>query len=195
MRGAELAAGLLSLPASAVGSEKQIRPFVGVTFGGGTTFVDLEDAAGKANVIVGVNAALLGEIVGVEIDAATAPGFFQSGDVHLVLSSRVTTVTGNVVVAAPHRLTEYRLRPYFVGGVGMMRVHITDYFQVLEVAQTMPVLDLGGGASGFITDRIGVCWDVRRFSSLGGSGQKSGVTVEGQQLSFWRASMALVFRY
>lgn len=190
-----LAAGLLALPSPAVGAEKQIRPFVSLTFGGGTTFVDLEGAVGKPKVAVGVNAALLGEIVGVELDAATSPGFFESGDLHLVLASRVTTVTGNVVLAAPHRLTEYRLRPYFVGGLGVMTVHITDYFGILTVAQTMPTLDVGGGAIGFITNRIGICWDLRRFTSLGGSGQKSGVTVEGQQLSFWRASMALVVRY
>jgi hypothetical protein len=187
--------GLLALPSSAVGAEKQIRPFVAVTFGGGTTFVDLEGAVGKPNVAIGVNAVLLGEIVGVEVDAATAPGFFQSGDLHLVLGSRVTTVTGNVVVAAPHRLTEYRLRPYFVGGVGVMTVRITDYFDVLTVAQTMPTLDLGGGAIGFITNRIGICWDVRRFTSLGGSDQERGVSLGGEHLSYWRASMALVIRY
>ena len=190
-----LTVGLLSLPSPAVGAEKQIRPFVGVTLGGGTTFIDLEGAAGKPNVAIGVNAALLGEIVGVEVDLADAPGFFQSGDLHLVLGSRVTTVTGNVVVAAPHRLTEYRLRPYFVGGVGVMNVSITDYFGVLAVAKTMPALDLGGGAIGFVTNRIGICWDVRRFTSLGGSDQERGVSFGGEHLSFWRASMAVVIRY
>ena len=187
--------GLLLLPSHALAADKQIRPFVGVTFGGGTTFVDLEDASGKANLVVGVNAALLGEIVGVELDLADAPGFFQSGGRHLVLSSRVATVTGNVVVAVPRRLTEYALRPYFVGGVGVMNVRIADYFGVLEVTKTMPALDVGGGAIGFLTNRIGVCWDVRRFASLAGSAQERGVSFGEEQISFWRASMALVVRY
>jgi hypothetical protein len=190
-----LTVGLLSLPSPAVGGEKQVRPFVGVTFAGGTTFVDVENAVGKPHLTIGVSAAWLGEIVGVEVDVADAPGFFQSGDLHLVLGSRVTTATGNVVVAAPHRLTEYRVRPYFVGGLGVMRVNITHDFDVLAVAETKPALDLGAGAIAFVTNQVGMCFDIRRFTSLAGSGQERGVSLGGEQLSFWRASMALVIRY
>jgi len=103
-------------------AERQIRPFVGVTFGGGTTLLDPERASGKANPAIGVSALIISEIFGVEADLAHAPGFFQSGDSTLVLSSSVTTLTGNVMVAAPHHLTEYALRPYLVGGAGLMRV-------------------------------------------------------------------------
>src|SRR4051794_16653728 len=107
---------------AATAAEKQIRPFIGVTFGGGTTLLDPEKASGKAKPAIGVSAVVLGEIFGVEADVAHAPGFFQSGDSRLVLSSSITTITGNLMVAAPHRLTEYALRPYLVGGAGMMRV-------------------------------------------------------------------------
>jgi len=191
---AVLAVVLLS-PARAIAADKQIRPFVGATFGGGTTFVDLENAAGKPNLVIGVTAVMLGEVVGLDLDLAHAPGFFQSGDRHLVLASGVTTLTGNVVLAAPGRKTEYALRPYFVAGVGLMHVHIDDYFGVLRVAKTMPAIDLGGGALGFITNQIGVCWDVRHFTSLKGTTQEQGLSLGGEQLSFWRASMALAIRY
>ena len=80
-----------------------------------TTFVDPEDAIGKPNPAIGVSAVFLGELFGAEVDVADAPGFFETGDKHLVLHSRVTTISGNVIVAAPHRLTEYWLRPYLVG--------------------------------------------------------------------------------
>ena len=189
-----LAVCLLLWPSSARAAEKQIRPLIAVTFAGGTTFVDLENAVARPHLVVGVNAAVLGEIVGVEVDVANAPGFFQSGASHLVLISRVTTATGNIVIAVPRRLTEYGLRPYFVGGVGVMHVRIADYFGVLEVAKTMPAIDLGGGAIGFVTNRIGVCWDVRRFTSLAGA-EERGVSFGSEKLSFWRASMALVIRY
>jgi hypothetical protein len=179
--------------ASAHAAEKQIQPFIAVSFGGGTTFVDLEQAAGQPNVVFGVRALLLGEILGVELDVGEAPGFFQSGDTHLVLHSRVGTITGNMVVAAPHRLTEYTLRPFFVAGGGLMRARAEDFFGALPVSDTLPALDLGGGVSGFITDKVGICWDVRYFRSLGGNDQ--GGASFGQQLSFWRASMALAVRY
>jgi hypothetical protein len=190
-----LALPLFSLPSRAIAAERQIRPLVGVTFGGSTTFVDLEGASGRANPAIGLNAVVLGEIVGIDLDLALAPGFFQAGDRHLVLASSVTTLTGNFVLAAPGRVTEYGLRPYFVGGAGLMRVRIDDYFGVLRVTKTMPAIDIGGGAIGFVTKRVGVCWDVRRFTSLSRTTEENGISFGREQLSFWRASMMLVIRY
>lgn len=195
LRFAWLALGTLTIAAPAAAAERQIRPFAGATFGGGTTLVDLENAAGKPNLVIGVTAAFLGEIVGIDVDFGWGPGFFQRGDQHLVLRSSVTTLTGNIVVAAPRRLTEYTLRPYFVGGLGLMRVNVLDFFGVLQVADTLVTSDLGGGAIGFLTSRVGVSWDVRRFRSFTRNGQGRGVSFGPEQLSFWRASMALVIRY
>src|SRR5262245_33716664 len=84
-----LAALALAVPARA--ADNQIRPYFGATFSGGTTFVDLEKAAGKLNPVVGVSVVRLGDMFGFEGDLGDAPGFFQAGDQHLVLSSRVTT--------------------------------------------------------------------------------------------------------
>jgi len=47
---------------------------------------------------------------------------------------------------------------------------------------------------GFITNRIGVCWDVRRFTSLSRTTEERGISIGGERLSFWRASMALAIR-
>ncbi len=126
---------------------------------------------------------------------AHAPGFFQSGDSRLVLSSSVTTITGNVMVAAPHRLTEYALRPYLVGGAGMMRVQRQDYFDVFNIANVYAATDVGGGATGFITNRIGVCWEARYFRAISRKSQTSGNTFGTDELSFWRATMAIAIRY
>jgi hypothetical protein len=180
----------------ALAAERQVRPFIGVTFGGDTTFVDLENAAGRPNVSLGFNLAFLGEVLGVDVDFGHAPGFFQAGDQHLVLRSGVTTLTGNVIVAMPHRLTEYTLRPYIVGGAGIMRAHIDDYFGALQVADTLGTADVGAGAIGFLTNHVGICWEVRRFHSFTRNSQVRGVTVRGaEQLSFWRATTALAIRY
>lgn len=189
-----LALGLVLLTRPAVAAEKQLKPFIAVTFGGSTTLVDLEDASGKPNVVIGIGGAVLGDIIGLDVDLAHAPGFFQTGGQNLVLASSVTTFTGNLVVTLPRRLTEYTLRPYFVGGGGVMRVRIDDYFGVLKVADTLAAMDFGGGATGFVTDTWGLCWDVRYFRSFSREPQSRGVSFGPERLSFWRASMAVVIR-
>ena len=185
---------LLSRPAAA--AEKQIRPFVGVTFAGATTFVDFENAAGGPNGVIGAAAVWLGDIVGVEADLGWARSFFQSGDQHQVLHSGVTTATGSIVLTLPRRLTEYTLRPYLVAGAGVMHVAIEHPLGVLPVTDTLPVIDLGAGAVGFVTNRVGVAWDIRRLGSIKDRTAPTGVTIGGAaRLSFWRASMAVAFRY
>lgn len=193
MRATLFALTVLLLAARA-SAEWQVKPFLGVTFGGGTTLVDLEHASGKPNVAVGVSGVLLGDLVGVDADFGYAPGFFQSGPQHLVLRSSVTTLTGNIVLALPRGLTEYTLRPYVVGGGGVIRARTENPFSVLGLASTLPAMDLGGGVTGFLTDRIGLSWEVRHFRSVG-KGPGSGLSFGGEQLSFWRASMAFAFRY
>jgi hypothetical protein len=185
---------LLLLVPAPVGAEWHVRPFLGLTWGGSTTFVDFEQAAGTWNPAVGASGVWLGEVVGIEADVGHMPGFFQTGDRNLVQKSRVTTFTGNLVLALPRRLSEYTLRPYFVGGAGAMRVRIDDQGE-LPAASTVTALDIGGGVTGFLTDRVGLNWDVRRFWSVAGKDRRQGLSFGPEQLSFWRASMALALRY
>jgi hypothetical protein len=192
---AVLLASLLLLSARTYAEDRQIRPFMGATFGGGTTFVDPELVAGKANLAIGVSAVFLGEIFGTEVEIADAPGFFESGARSLVRGSRVTTICGNVVVAAPRRLTEYALRPYLIGGAGLMRVRTTTTFNVFDVSSIIPVVDVGVGVVGFLTNRVGVSWDVRRFESVARDSSKGGLAFGSEHLSFWRATMAVAIRY
>jgi hypothetical protein len=184
-----LAALLLSRAADA--GDRQLRPFIGATFGGGTTFVPYE--AGK-KLIVGGSAVFLGEMFGVEVDVADVPGFFETGG-PLVIGSRVTTFTGNFTIAAPHKLTEYSLRPYVVAGGGLMRVRTTTSLNVFDVSTFLPSFDVGAGVVGFLTDRAGIAWEVRRFQSLGGDKNNGGLSLGPEDLSFWRATMSVAIRY
>jgi|tagenome__1003787_1003787.scaffolds.fasta_scaffold20535553_2 hypothetical protein len=178
----------------ALAGDRQVRPFVGATFAGSTAFVpNLEETASGLNIALGANGAWLGEIFGVEADVAYLPGLFGSGET-LVRSSRVTTISGNVIIAAPHRLTEYALRPYAVVGGGLMRIRTTTALNVFDLATTMPAFDLGAGALGFITNRVGLCWEVRRFQGRRSTGE-NGVSLGTEHLSFWRGTMAVVIRY
>ena len=181
--------------AAEVSAEWHIKPFLGVTFAGDTTFVDVEDAAGSPTVAWGVSGVLLGEVVGLDIDFSRATGFFESGDRYLVVSSAVTTLAGSVVLAWPRHLNEYGLRPYFVAGAGLMRVRIEHRLGVLDVADTLPAMQLGGGATGFLADQIGLNWEIRHFRTIRGTSIGRGLSFGPERLSFWRGTMALVIRY
>src|SRR6185295_18307249 len=135
--GAALALLFLMGSAHPAAAEWQLKPFVAVTGGGETTFIDLEKAAGKGKFAFGFGGVLLGDVLGVEADFGHTPAFFQRGNQNLVVDSGVTTLTGNIVVAFPRRLTEYTLRPYFVGGGGLMHAHIDDALGVLRVSSNL----------------------------------------------------------
>jgi hypothetical protein len=193
--GVVFAVAIWGVASEAAAADKQIRPFVGFTFAGDTTLT-LSEAVGKVHATIGVNAAVLWEVFGVDVDVAHTPGFFQSGEPgDLVLSSSVTTFTGNVVVGMPRKWTEYVLRPYVVAGGGIMRIRAEDQYEVLPINRTKPAFDFGAGALGFITNRVGVLWEVRRFQTIGGGDELSGISFGGEKLSFWRATMAVAIRY
>ena len=105
------------------------------------------------------------------------------------------TVSGNVIVAAPRRMTEYSLRPYLVGGGGLMRVRTTTLLNVFDVSSITPMLDVGVGVVGFLTNRTGVYWELRRFQSVGGDTGTVGLSWGDEHLSFWRATMGVAIRY
>jgi hypothetical protein len=187
---------LFLLPAGRASAEWQFKPWLGTTFAASTTFLDLDQGASVRHVAVGITAVKLGEVFGIEGDVAHMPAFFQSGGPYskLVLGSSVSTVTGNLVVAVPRHWTEYTLRPYFVGGAGLISAR-EDYAPpgTLSVSSNLAAWDIGAGVTGFLSDRFGVSWDVRRFRSVGG--QDRGLSTGPEQLSFWRANMALAIRY
>jgi hypothetical protein len=197
MRAGRLAVVLLVLVPVHAHAEWQVRPFIGYTFGGSTTFVDPEGAIATKNVIFGGTGGWLGEIFGLEADFGRSPGFFQLEDPaeELVISSAVTTLTGNVVIALPRRLSGYGLRPYFSGGFGLMHVDIVGRFELVVTNRTLPTLSLGGGMTGFLNDRVGLTWDIRRLSTLLGEGETAGNSVGRERLSFWRATMGVAVRY
>jgi len=193
-----LLAALVLAPRSAAAQDNQIRPFIGSTFGGSTTFVDLENGAATNHLVVGVSWVRLGDVFGVDAELADAPGFFEAGNrgsAPLVLSSRVTTVTGNVIISMPRRLTEYTLRPYFVGGAGLMNVRITDVLDGVPIRRVLPAFDLGGGIMAFFTGSVGFAAELRRFQNFYKQTEENGTTFGNERLSFWRANIGVVFRY
>jgi hypothetical protein len=189
---------LMPLPAQASG-EWQIKPFFGATFGGGTSYPLPAPVAGDPKVNIGIGGVLLGEIIGVEADFGHTSSFFGSAGTTITRTG-VTTITGNIIVALPRHLAQYTLRPYVVAGTGLMRATIEEppnTAQLQNGTDNIWAIDVGGGVTGFLTDRIGISWELRRFDSVGGVA--SGPLLlfhpsDTKQLSFWRATMAVAIR-
>ena len=195
MRSGRWALALVVLSSTPVWAEWQVKPFVGTAFGGTTTFVDVEDAAGRPAIVLGTSVVLLGRVVGLDVDFSYAPGFFESGERDLVVSSSVTTLAGGVIVALPRSPPQVGLRPYVAAGGGMMHVRSNRILNVLRVARTLPAVHLGGGVTGFLTDRLGLNWEVRYFRSVRTPAGGRGVSFGQERLAFWRGTMALIIRY
>lgn len=178
-------------------------PHVGVSFGGDSNLVNPDASLqpqpkGRKKTFWGGSVALVGSgLLGFEADFAFAPGYFQQDDANsLIRSSRVTTLTGNVLLMAPLRWTGYSLRPYVVGGFGLVKASQQDREDLLPFTRNMRGFDIGGGATGFLTDRTGVRWDLRFFRTASATDVENPVNFGGDapRLSFWRASMAVVIR-
>jgi hypothetical protein len=185
---------LLAAPASARASaEWQFKPFFGALFAGETTLIDVESAAGNVHPTVGVSTLVIGEIFGVEGDFGISPGFFSAGGTSVV-GSTATTLTGNVVVAVPRRLVQYTLRPYVAAGGGLMHAKSELFLNPLPISTTRPAVDVGVGVTGFLTNRLGLSWDVRYFHTVGGGDADRGVSIGPERLTFWRATMAVAIR-
>ena len=195
MRSGVLVLAILLVCSGRASAEWQLQPFAALSFGGHTSLLDLENAQDDTKFAYGVRGVLLGEVFGIDADVGYTPGFFESGNLNRVLSSSVTTVTGNVVIALPRHIAQYSLRPYAVAGGGFMRAASKDALHVFDVSETMAAIDFGGGVTGFVNNRVGLDWQVRRFSSIRGKTVFDGNNFAPAQLSFWRVSMALALRY
>jgi hypothetical protein len=193
-----LVALLLGLPGTAR-AEWLIRPFAGVKFGGGANFPVAGLAGSERKTLVGVSTAVIGEVVGFELDMAYLPGYFQNPDNAItVLSSSLSTFTGNVLIALPRRMAEYTLRPYVVGGAGFFRRNVISTVPgVADGSKNLPAADVGGGVIGFISRNVGVSWELRRLWALPAEAEPGTLVgdASSEKISMWRANMALAIRY
>jgi hypothetical protein len=185
----------IGAPAADAHADWLITPFLGTSLAGETTFLVLERGAG-ARMTLGASVALLTDgIVGIEADVGHTPKFFEGDDpLGLVLSSRVTTFGGNLILAAPLGLTRDSLRPYLLGGLGLMQARSKDLAGVFPVNEDRLGLSVGAGAIGFVTETTGLRFDVRHLKAISGADgllARPGVS----RLSFWRATAGLTIRY
>jgi hypothetical protein len=103
------------------------------------------------------------------------------------------TFSGSVIAAVPLGVSQYGLRPYVIGGLGLIHSGI-EYAGVVDpVDDNSAGLNVGAGAIGFLTPRTGVRFELRHFRTLDrGVNELTGD--EGTRLSFWRATVGVVIR-
>lgn len=171
-------------------------PFVGSTFAGNTAFLNLEQGAGAAQVVFGGSASWLSSgILGVEGEFAYAPHFFErDNEGGQIVKSDEMTISGSVIVAVPLSVTDYSLRPYAIGGLGLMHSGITYFGDAFDPVDDNSLgVNFGAGAIGFVTQRTGVRFEVRHFRTL--DRQRNLATGElSTLLSFWRFTVGVVIR-
>ena len=185
-------------PAQDARADWLLNPFIGATFGVETPFItpDPDAPSAKHWTFGGSGAWLSDRLFGVEADLAFAPGFFEAENAdNLVASSRVTTLFGNVIAAMPVSISRDSLRPYVLGGLGLVHVNFQDWVGLVDVESDSSLgLQVGGGAIGFVSDRTGVRFDLRHVRSLARATDE--LTLERRsKLGFWRASIGVTIRY
>lgn len=188
---------MVCVSANRAGADWLFTPFLGGTFGMTTTFNDYELAEGSKHVIFGGSGAWLARdrILGGELDFSYSPHFFETGSrAGVVLSSNVGTFTASVIAAAPLSLTRESLRPYLVGGAGVIHATIEDVAGLSTVHDNLAGIALGGGVLGFLTRNTGVRFDLRHYRTFSRSQDPVSGT-EGTRLSFWRATVGVTIRY
>lgn len=191
-----IVATLSLLAATDAKADWMFTPFVGSAFGTETSFVLLETGAtNTAQLIFGGSAALLSRgVLGVEGDFAYAPRFFERDNrAGNIIGSNVSTLNASVIVAVPLSVTRESLRPYAVGGLGLIHAAADDALDLFDVSENMLGYNVGGGAIGLISPRTGFRFEIRHFRSTDNSANVL-TGEESARLSFWRATVGVVIR-
>jgi hypothetical protein len=195
-RAVTVVTALMLLPASNAAADWFFTPFLGGTFAPQIPIIDLEQSAGTTKVVVGGSATLLTDgVFGVEGDFGYSPRFFErSSRTGLNTGSNVTTVFGNVVVTMPLSVTRESLRPYAIGGMGLIHAAAAALVVPLfDIDRNLLGYDLGGGAIGMFDPNVGVRFDLRRFQTI--HEFEHPLTLQRSHFSFWRATVGVTVRY
>jgi hypothetical protein len=178
---------------AAAAADGFVSPYVGSRFASDTTFRGQGTDRNKWTFGSSVGLLTPG-LLGVEADIGFVPGFFESG---LRSSGSVMTLMGNVIVATPLGIAQYGLRPYFIGGVGLLHARVASA-QLATANSSLFGMNIGGGAIGPLTPRTSVRFDLRYFRNLSHDEESENfrdLAGNPANLSFWRGTVGLSFRF
>lgn len=163
-----------------------LTPYVG-----GTLF-DLPDSAFRPS--VGGSLLWSGPVAGVELDLNATPDFLKGADTVTLDKSSLFGLMGNAVVQLS--TGSNRVRPYLVGGVGLMHTSTTSAGEVADSSRSHFGFSAGGGVTAFVSSRVGIRGDVRYFRAV----QSDEARAEGEamglaRLHCVRAAIGVTFRF
>ena len=171
-------------------------PYMGLKFGGGTSIVDLELAAGKKTVTLGGSVVMLGAgVLGYEADFGYLPSYFENDSSQPLIKpgSYVIDLSGGVIVALPDRVTRGGLRPYVALGAGLINAQAADILQIFQVRRTVPAFKIGVGAQALLlTNNVGIRFDLRHVRSF--TGDDGSLARVGRRISYSRLTVGLLLR-
>jgi opacity protein-like surface antigen len=172
-------------------------PFIGSTFGGSANIGgEGEDFKHEFERKLNYGASLTsGGPVGFELDFSYSPNFFgvaaDNPGIDFTGDGNVTTLTGNLRLGA----AAGRVRPYVVGGVGLIRSKIDDPSDFFDKPSASDFgFDAGAGLIGFFSDNVGLRGDLRYFRSFQDT-DPDGVDLSLGSFKFWRGTVGLTFKF
>jgi opacity protein-like surface antigen len=191
-----VAATAVALAPAEAGADWFLSPWVGANFANDDFADDVDAGQGTYGVTVGV---MGGGIIGAEFDFGYSPTFF--GDEDVFGSNNVMTMMGNLIVGIPFGgTTGGGVRPYFSGGLGLMRQSldgIEGVFDDDDLSSNEFAFNVGGGVMGYFSQHFGIRGDIRYFRNFADSSDFDNpldFDVDLGGLDFWRASIGIVIR-
>jgi len=168
-------------------------PFMGLKFGGSTSIVDLDFAAGAKKFTMGGAVMQLDDgLLGWEASFAYVPGYFEGVNELVKPGSFVIDLAGSALISPPPSFTGGGLRPYLAVGAGLVHAQSSEIVNVLQVRRTIPVANIGGGATGLFTNNVGVRFDYRFIRSL--TTDDGTLAHVGRRISYSRLTIGLFLR-
>ena len=173
-------------------------PFIGSTFGGsanlsGSDEEFKEEFERKLNYGASLAAQGAGPI-GFEIDFGYSPNFFglaDDNDFNFTGDGNVTTLTANLLIGP----SVGRVRPYVVGGVGLIRSKVDNPEDFFDTSSTNDFgFDAGAGIVALFSDKVGLRGDIRFFRSLRDPDPDSFDLALGS-FKFWRGTVGVTFKF
>jgi opacity protein-like surface antigen len=185
-----LASVVLLFAPAAASAQGYLTAFVGGNFGGnsGVSLDASIDDTSKLDFGARIGA-MTGGIFGGEIDVGYTPDFYGKGTIFD--SSSVLTVMGNVVLGLPAG----PVRPYFVGGIGLIRRSV-DYQSAPgtgSVTDSRAAYSIGGGVNFFFSQHVGFNADLRYFRNF--STGNTLLDLPNEKFDFARGSLGVTFRF
>jgi hypothetical protein len=106
---------------------------------------------------------------------------------------------GNAVLATPRRWNRYGLRPFVSGGIGLLHASRSDTLGIIPINDLdLLGMNIGGGAVGMVTERVGIRFDLRYLRKIEGPDETTidpPVAFGPIRLRYWTTTFGVVFKY